>query len=192
MIKRGFSQREKTMLVILSFVLILCLYLWVIDLPCKKALSQAAVSNSELSLSISVEEARAEKKKAMELELDKVNQSSEKIARTPDYDNVQNIVKSLNKALASSTDYNLNFSTLDFNSETGFVTRPINMQFTAANYTTAYSIIEKLYSSDYRCTITSFSMSPVDSKTVVTSGQPVSVVLTINYYELFQQPQQNT
>jgi len=102
----------------------------------------------------------------------------------PAYDNGKNVIKELNKILASTENYSLNFYTLTHNDY--IAERPVQINFTSASYKAARAIISRLNSSEYFNQISdvSFNMAQGTYDEEGNYNCPCSVTLTITYFEV--------
>lgn len=179
---RAFTQREKVLLLILTFILLAVGYVKLFTEPLQFELSAAQERQAAASDAVMVEQVKLERLKTMQAELDALNaQDAEQTGILPGYDNVKNVMVQLNAILSTTQEYSLQFDEVVFGDE--LISRPISMSFTAANYSAARSVLNHLYHGYYRCALSNLTVS---SEQDVTRDTPVTVNLTVTFYEAYQ------
>ena len=195
MMKRRLSNREWAMLAILFLLLLGALYYLLVWMPTANSVMEYELQIIAVEDEITAEQARAQKLAQMRADLERVMGSGNR-AEIPDYDNVQNVVRELNRVLAAAEEYNLTFNSVSFEGQ--LARRVIKMSFTCADFASAYNIIDRLYACQYRCQIGDLSMSAIRPEAVrmeiggvgasVTrradiAADRVSVQMDITFYE---------
>lgn len=153
--KRQFSLREKVLLVILALLLLTCVYYVLVAKPVQETLLSASQRQSEADSQMTIASAQLEKMHHMQSALAQLDQSAQ--ADVPDYDNAKNVVELLNRAMTMTDEYTLSFQPVT--TEGSIVSRTVQMTFRCGGYATSKSILQTLLDSDYRCRITSMSVS---------------------------------
>lgn len=155
---------------------------------------QIAAANADretVETSLTIEQARAAKRAGMLSELDTLKKQ-QAVTEIPDFDNIQNVMNSLNTVLAQASSYELNFADPVQAEDSTLVRRTVTMSFVCPTISAADSIIRDLYASPYRCVIDSMSLNADDAagnanNVVSLSDDAVRVEMTIIYYELAQE-----
>lgn len=102
----------------------------------------------------------------------------------PEYDNGKSVIKELNRILAATDTYSLNFAAITHNDY--IAERPVQITFKSPSYKAARTIISKLNSSEYFNQISDVSMN-VEKGSYDEDGNynaSCSVSLTITYFEV--------
>lgn len=183
MFRRGFSNRERALVLVLALLLAGGLYFLGVWAPTSEAISQARLEAIDYEILLNTEQNKSWELQSMREKLEEIGYGERALAMTPTYDNVSNVVPLLNSALETSLDYDLRFSPVQI--ENNFATREVQMTFTASNYRSAKAIISELAVGPYSCDIGTLRVETVDPEaTGITSGN-VKVSLTILYYEIY-------
>ncbi len=173
--KRQFSGREKTLLVVLALLLVFCVYYILVEKPVQDTLLDSAQRQSIAESELTVASAKLENMRRMQAALDELDQGTQ--ADVPDYDNAKNVVNLLNSAMALSDEYTLSFRPVS--QEGVIVTRSIDMSFRCGGYATGKRILKTLLESPYRCRITSMSVSGSSD----IRQEEVNVKASVTFYE---------
>jgi hypothetical protein len=183
MMQREFSPREKTLLLILVFLILAMLYYVAVHQNIVTNITDADLRSQFAQSELALERARLDRLETMQAELEIYKEDPTKmIAPVPDYDNIQPLMIELNRILQGSTGYNLVFPDIDFTS--GLARRSINMTFGASDYAKAKSILNELMNCKYRNLVGTVSFTAVgnDLKTGA-----VTVKMDITFYEMYQE-----
>lgn len=156
--KRKFSTREKALLLILTALVLICMYFLMVHQPVRTTMSEAAIREENAKSNQLIETAKLGRMRKMERALEELAEDAK--ADVPDYDNARNVVHLLNDALSAADTYNLNFRAVTWEGE--IACRNIDMSYTCGSYETAKDILDVLYRGPYRCEITAVSMSEHD------------------------------
>ena len=175
---RAFSTREKVLLVILALLLIGVGYFKLLLEPINESIdnyTQLASSEQDAMLQ---DTAQLVQLRQMEQELEVIHESGEAVP-LPAYDNAEGLLVELNHSLAASTEYTLNFGTVDMLDGGYIVRRPLSLQFSAKNYAAARGILAALHDSANVNQISDLSVSlPEDPE------KGVQVTCSVTFYEL--------
>lgn len=175
---RAFSTREKVLLVILALLLIGVGYFKLLLEPINESIdnyTQLASSEQDAMLQGT---AQLVQLRQMEQELEVIHESGEAVP-LPAYDNAEGLLVELNHILAASTEYTLNFGTVDMLDGGYIVRRPLSLQFSAKNYAAARGILAALHDSANVNQISDLSVSlPEDP------DKGVQVTCSVTFYEL--------
>ena len=164
---RAFSTREKVLLVILALLLIGVGYFKLLLEPINESIDNYTQSTAQLV-----------QLRQMEQELEVIHESGDAVP-LPAYDNAEGLLVELNHILAASTEYTLNFGTVDMLDGGYIVRRPLSLQFSAKNYAAARGILTALHDSANVNQISDLSVSlPEDS------DKGVQVTCSVTFYEL--------
>lgn len=172
---RRLTVREKALLCILLVVAIVSGYLALFYQPMTTKMAEleeeiAVVENECLEGQIKV--AQMEQ---MQRELKEMYESGETAVEMPTYDNRQAVMMELNSILSRTSQYSLNFGTVE--TESVIVKRNIALNFRTRNYEEAKNVLRQLHDSQYRCLLTALSVSE-DS-----SGGGVQTSVTMTFFE---------
>ena len=182
MMKREFTTREKVLLLILAVLLLCCGYYLLVAQPTSESIQTAAIRQMNAEDDMMVEEARAAHLAEMRRKLDSLDESSN-VSQLAAYDNVQNVVRLLNDALAPAETYNLLFNAVAI--EGSIANRTVDMSFSCASYDTAIGIIDTLYNAPYRCQITGLTLRAEKNDGNIYDG-PVAVTLSVTFFEYIE------
>ena len=175
---RAFSTREKVLLVILALLLIGVGYFKLLLEPINESIdnyTQLASSEQDAMLQGT---AQLVQLRQMEQELEAIHESGDAVP-LPAYDNAEGLLVELNHILAASTEYTLNFGTVDMLDGGYIVRRPLSLQFSAKDYAAARGILTALHDSANVNQISDLSVSlPEDS------DKGVQVTCSVTFYEL--------
>ncbi len=175
---RAFSTREKVLLVILALLLIGVGYFKLLLEPINESIdnyTQLASSEQDAMLQGT---AQLVQLRQMEQELEVIHESGDAVP-LPAYDNAEGLLVELNHILAASTEYTLNFGTVDMLDGGYIVRRPLSLQFSAKNYAAARGILTALHDSANVNQISDLSVSlPEDP------DKGVQVTCSVTFYEL--------
>ena len=175
---RAFSTREKVLLVILALRLIGVGYFKLLLEPINESIdnyTQLASSEQDAMLQGT---AQLVQLRQMEQELEVIHESGDAVP-LPAYDNAEGLLVELNHILAASTEYTLNFGTVDMLDGDYIVRRPLSLQFSAKNYAAARGILTALHDSANVNQISDLSVSlPEDP------DKGVQVTCSVTFYEL--------
>jgi len=183
--KRQFSSREKILLVILALLLLICVYYILVEKPVQDTLLDASQRQNEAESELTVASAQLETMHRMQTALAELDQSAQ--ADVPDYDNAKNVVNLLNQAMALTEEYTLSFQPVT--REGAIARRGIQMNFRCGGYQTGKQILKTLLESDYRCRITSMSVSCVQGRDM--RQEDVIVNATVVFYEFLSKDQRS-
>lgn len=185
MMSRKFTAREKVLLLVLAILLVCSGYYILVDQPVSSTIQLAQLREEDAQSQLMIEEARSQRLHQMEQELAALDTgSSASLAKIPDYDNVQNVVRLLNGALSASGGYNLVFSPVTFSGH--IASRTIDMSFTCGGYAAAKSIVSQLSGAPYRSQITGLTLVSDGENGELTTSH-LSAKLTITFFEYTQE-----
>lgn len=153
--KRQFSTREKVLLIILALMLVFCIYYILVEKPVRDTLLDASQRQSAAESELTIASAQLNNMYAMEAALDELDQTTQ--ADVPDYDNAINVVQLLNEAMAMTDEYTLSFPPVV--KDGAIASRTIEMNFRCGSYAASKAVLKTLLDSDYRCRITSMSVT---------------------------------
>lgn len=171
-------------------IVILLAVLWyqLVYVPTRDSIAQYDAQMEEIETSILVEQAKHTKMTNMLNELEELKTHGA-VTEIAAYDNIQNVMNSLNVILGSADQYDLDFSVPVVDEETGLYRRVVDMTFETSNLLRADQIIRSVYASPYRCVIGSMELTAVDETgnnnekdSLVEDGNQVKMQLT--YYEM--------
>ena len=177
----SFSDREKTLLVVLLCMLLGVFYYFVVQVPVSTRMEQAQAAQAAAEDSMVLETIKAEKMQRMQAAIDAADADTRK-AEIPPYNNIQNVMVQLDAIIGSATtEYDISF--LPIITEEGLVYRPISMTFTCADYAAAKAVLVDLNGCRYRCMIDSVSIEPESAESESIASSRVDVSLTMTFIE---------
>jgi len=178
MLSRNFTTRERVLMLILAVILLAELYYILIHRRVENEFMEAQTRSETATILYDVEAARAKEKQEM---LEKNEKARKEEARPlPDYDNATSVVAYLNGVMASTGEYNLVFSPVDFSDYAAL--RPVNMSFSCPGYGAVKNIVAQLENGPYYCEVTGISMSTEHGLSDTAEGR-VAVQMTAVFYE---------
>lgn len=182
---RGFTRREKALLLCLAVLLVAAVYYLFIDQPTRASLADADNRLADAETSLTIEQAKAGELERMRRELEDAAGTAGG-AVTPDYDNARGVVSALNAALSKAQSYQLSFRPVEFGDQ--LARRDIEMAFVCRDYATAAEIVRTLYAGPYRCEIVALNLAPAPGRQGggLADGE-VRASLTVRYLELYRQ-----
>ncbi len=183
MLSRKFSLREKILLLILAVLLVGAAYYYVIWQPSADAVTSAELRVQTAESEIMVEQVKADRMADMRAALDSLGSAADRPAAIAQYDNVENVVKALNAALAAADSYELTFRAVESGEGDRIVRRGVDMTFQCSTYAQARAVISALYDCPYRCEISGFALQSQEREAAVTAA-PLTARLSITFYEL--------
>lgn len=174
---RPFSRREKALLLILAFLLVVCAYYALVEKPVSDTLRASAQRLDASESALRAAEPRLERLREMRSALDSLDPASR--TDVPDYDNAKNVVELLNRAMAMTDTYTLTFQPVV--REGSIVRRTIQMDFRCDGYATGKRILKALLDSGFRCQVTDLRCACVTGWDI--RREEVSVSATVTFYE---------
>ncbi len=181
--KRQFSLRERILMIILAILLVACVYYILVEKPVQDTLLDASQRQSEAESQMMIASAQLQKMHQMQDALEKLEQSAQ--ADVPDYDNAKNVLELLKRAMAQTNEFKLNFQPVT--TEGAIARRTIQMNFRCDSYAAAKQVLQTLLDSNYRCRITSMSVTCGQNGDI--TQQEVSVQATVTFYEFISKEQ---
>jgi len=190
-LNRAFTNREIAIILLLTLVLLVLVYYRFFYIPMQERLDYLENETATVDTQIQVEQGRARRIQEMleQIEIGIKDYPGEVMT----YDNVKSEIDVLNGILNSAKSFEVTFQQPTANGNN--VRRRVNINFVARNYASARAIIRQLHDSEYRCLITTLSMSPASRRFVHENGiyyytsytdlqnGDVNVNLSLNFYE---------
>ena len=175
-LNRGFTTKEKVLLVIMFLIIIGLLYYQLVDKPVRTSLEQAEVESNALESELLVARAKEQQLLRMQAEIDELIASG-KVREMPSYNNAKAVNALLNDILGEMG-YTITFSTVTRSGDQ--VRRKISVNFTAPNYDTVRQVMQELSESPYRCLVENVSCSIAISRY---GKEVINTSLTATFYE---------
>ena len=148
--KKGFTNREKGLLLILVLMVLVAVYNYAFYVPTQAKIAQYKQDALTVDDQILMAEAKAAKLQMMEKELAEIKAGDmTNIKELPPYDNSRNVMTSLSAILTNAVQYNISFAGVS--ESDGIVRRDITLTFSANSYEAAKSILSDIYNGAYRC-----------------------------------------
>lgn len=174
-----FTNREKTLLMILVVMLLGVAYHLAIQTPVSERIQNAQAAESAASDEMTLETIKATKMKKMQTVIDAADDSTK--AEIPIYDNLEKVMLQLDAILGTTTDYSLNFD--EITKSNNLIYRPIKMTFTCQSYNAAKTVLTNLNNCKYRCMLDDISVGTTSKDSTNISNSEVEVNLTITFIE---------
>lgn len=171
-------------------MILLLFVLWyqLIYVPTKQEIESFDAQRMEIETNIQIEQSKNLKMKNMLKELEELKKQ-DAVTEIAAYDNIQNVMNSLNGILSSADQYVLNFSVPVVDEGTGLYRRDVDLSFETSSLMRADQIIRNIYASPYRCVIGSMRMNAEDTTgnqdnraSLADDGNAINMQLT--YYEM--------
>lgn len=161
-----FTKRERVLLVVLIVAALGVLWYFAVYNPCQDRLAKAQSKQASVQTDIDAATVKKTKMTKMQNEIAKAQQAASSSSELPAYDNVVNLTNELNSVLSAANTYSLKFDNVETSGN--IVRRKVTLDYTAATYDDAKSILNKISDGRYRCMLGDMSIN--DSK----SGQSTS------------------
>lgn len=182
LLTRRFSNREKALMLLLAFVLVVGLYVLLVHYPVTDRIEQAGYAAAEVEDQIAVAQARQTLYNSMKDELEEIfAMPPEDVTVLPAYDNIENLVFLFNDIFAG-TEPSLSFSNVQM--QGNVAVRPVQFSFTAGSYEHARRVLAALTGTGYRCLLDGLTFAPIDGD--VENGA-LHVSGNITFYELAEE-----
>ncbi len=190
-LNRAFTNREIAIILLLTLILLVLVYVRFAYIPMQDQLDYYESETAKLDSQILVEQGRARKIQEMQAQIE--TGLKEYPGEVKTYDNVKAEIDALNDILNSAKSFEVNFRQPTANGNN--VRRRVDINFVARNYASARALIRQLHDCEYRCMITTLSMSPASRRFVHENGiyyytsytdlqnGDVSVSLSLTFYE---------
>lgn len=190
---RAFTQREKLLLVLLTVMVIAIGYFKLILEPINNNIENYQTMAANEQDQVLINQTLIQQKKQMEKELEALFENGDPTP-IPVYDNSVPLLRELHQILDATPDYSLNFSGTSAMDVSYLIRRPVSMTFRTQTYAQARQILNKLHNSDNVNAISDLSIQNSargelneiifwDQMDVDSDEYPISVSLTITYYE---------
>lgn len=154
--KRKLTVREWALLGVLAVLVVVSGYMMLFYMPVTAQRDSALSEAEACRIELEAVQLRLEEKQRMERELEEIFAQSEDPLSLAPYDNLQPVMMELHTILDGAEDYSLSFGTVD--TEEPIVRRSISLAYTAASYTEAREILQRLHDSAYRCMLDDVSI----------------------------------
>lgn len=148
-LSRGFSGKEKFLLLIFILIIIGAAYFYLVDQPVRNRIAAAQTRQEELQTELTISSAKVGKLKKMKEELEAA-QTSGKMSSTymPSYNNVKFEITFLNDILSATKEYTVSFANVTRDGDQ--IRRSVSLSFTTATYEDARAIIAAICESENR------------------------------------------
>ena len=189
MLSRGFSGREKGLLVVLVALLLLLAWYLIVFQPSADKLDHLDAQLSEIETQSEAADIQLAQMKSMQKQIDEKKSAGGRHVTVPNYDNINNLMAQLNTILAGTQDYALSFDDLDFETQ-GLVKRGVTITFGCQSMAEARAVMTALEQGAYPCSIDSASMqSTTDrssrSQIVGTNTGRTSAPIAVGLHAIF-------
>lgn len=188
MMNRKFTRREKVYIVILSILLVVCAYYYLVHAPTVEGIADAQSRMQAVEDQTLIEQTRAQIKSSMEEDLAQLESRPDRAhTEIPYYDNSERLATALSVALSESETYNIDFRKPELNQD-NMMQRQVNIRFEAMDYEAAREIVTAIYEIPYRNQVTAMELSPIETpeEQVPNLRAPgmLSVSVTIIFFEI--------
>lgn len=176
--KKGVRLTKNTRFAIalLAAAALAALYFFLVDRPVREGIREADTERGRIESRLNLLQARAENVSGVSDEVDSLTASGH-VSWMPSYNSEEAELETLHTLLDSrTTDYQLSFS--DVTRTDNQIRRAYTLSFTTDSYETAKTILYRLTHGQYRCLISSVSLSGV-----TTAESRVHVSLSAMFYE---------
>ena len=176
--QRELSRREKVLLMVLALLSLLALYFFVVHQPVTTAIQNAEAEGEVVSTEITILEAKVAKMAQMKAAIGDAD-----IPPIPDYDNQGAAITFLHSVLPTSTEYQVSFGApVQVVEGRPVVARQMSLEFHAASYEQARTIVDQLEACPFRCLMNQLQIVGAKEKNPITKG-PVTVRLSMLFFE---------
>lgn len=190
-LSKQFTKRERSLLLILTMVVLVAVYYLCIVQPVERTLAELQTQSEDLETSLILEQSKAQKLEEMTKELSKLL-AQPAVSEIPQYNNLQQLILYLNTTLSSASEFDLNFQPVNLPDSGPIVRRVIEMSFTCPNYAAAETMLEELSRCPYRCQMGSLTIAPglaaQQEQTQTLMNSPVKVSVALTFFEIVSQP----
>lgn len=173
---RDFTRFEKTLLLILSVILIGLVYFQFVEKPVRRAIASSKAESRDLETELTAVKARAERLDKLDSEIDAIKGSGS-VSRMESYNNSSREVDLLNDILSDTLKYTITFA--DVTRTNDQIRRNFTLEFRTADYYSMRKVIERICGSQYRCLVDEIRCTTThnDKESYVTAK------LTATFYE---------
>lgn len=163
MLTYTFSKREKVLIVLLALILIVLAWY---ELVFKGVQEQTATLEQQIADAqdtLTIDTAKVQQMSTMQKAVDSYEAAGSAASTTPKYDNIKNVMSTLDTALSGTASYSLSFDDLD-TTQAGVVRRGVSVTFGCDTYDAAKAVISTLADGPYTCSVDSFTIATASSK----------------------------
>ena len=158
MLKLKMTGRDKILLILFIIILIAAAYYWLYYTPAMDRLTQLDLDIEDKKIEITTAQMRLGQMNAMKAELDEIFAAADgDPTEICEYNNINNVLNEL-QLIFFGLDFEMKLSDPLFDSGSTIVRRNISVSFDTDSFTDAYSMLEALHNSVYRCLIKDLSM----------------------------------
>lgn len=179
-LSKQLSTREKLLLTVLGVLIVIAAYILLVHQPVTRDTQRIQIETEEAQTALMLLQARATVLDRMQSQIEDAIDDPN-APQAADYDNLQNVMRELNAALAGAAAYDLRFDAVEPPEDGNIARRVIRMGFSCATYEQARSILIRLASGPYRSQIGNCS---IDLHNRDSEREQVTVELVITYFEM--------
>lgn len=173
---RPLSTREKFLLCVLLVVALVSAYLALFYQPTTTKMAELDEQIGQTEEQLLESQIKVSQLEKMRAELAEMRASGKNLISLARYDNLQSVIVELNGILSPTSDYSLNFGTVDTSEP--IVRRNIALNFSANSYGQAKAVLRDLHNCRYRCLLSNISLRDGGGK-----GGKVQVSVTMTFFE---------
>lgn len=172
---RPLSAREKFLLCVLLIVAVISAYLALFYRPVTAKMIEVDEQLGQTEDQLLESQIKVTKLEKMRSELEEINAGEGPLTSLARYDNLQSVIVELNGILSQTSQYSLDFGTVDTSQP--IVRRNITLNFSAGSYEQAKSVLRELHDCKYRCLLSALTLNDRNR-----SGN-VQVSVTMTFFE---------
>lgn len=172
---RPLSAREKFLLCVLLVVALVSAYLALFYGPVTTKMTEVDEQLGQTEDQLLESQIKVTRLEKMNKELEELNEGGGPLIGLARYDNLQSVIVELNGILSQTSQYSLDFGTVDTSQP--IVRRNITLNFSAGSYEQAKTVLRELHDCKYRCLLSAFTINDQNR-----SGK-VQVSVTMTFFE---------
>lgn len=172
---RPLTAREKFLLGVLLVVAVVSAYLALFYQPMTTKLAELDEQLGQTEDQLLESQIKVNQLEKMRAELAEMGAGGKSMIGLARYDNLQAVIVELNGILSKTSEYSLDFGTVDTSQQ--IVRRNIALNFSAGSYEQAKAVLKELHDCKYRCLLSTLSLNDEDQ-----SGK-VQVSVTMTFFE---------
>ncbi|MCH3968034.1 MAG: hypothetical protein PHR15_08995 [Atopobiaceae bacterium] len=163
MLTYTFSKREKVLIVLLALILIAMAWYELVFKGVQEQTSALEQQIADAQDTLTIDTAKVQQMTTMQKAVDSYEAAGSAASTTPKYDNIKNVMSTLDTALSGTASYSLSFDDLD-TTQAGVVRRGVSVSFGCDTYDAAKAVISTLADGPYTCSVDSFTIATASSK----------------------------
>ena len=158
MLTYKFSKREKALILGLALLVVFIVWFMFVYQGTTNRITELEGQISATQTQISSAETRVAQQAHMQSVIDQRKAEGAQPMQMPDYDNMEYLMRELNRIMAAANNYSLSFDQLT-KDEQGHIVRGARINYETTTYDEAEAIVKSLTQCIYPCRIDSLSMT---------------------------------